>query len=327
MSTGTPIIARDVTVLYHPRRDRPRRGLRIPRPQRRRRSDAVVALDGVSCVIERGQAVGIIGPNGAGKSTLLRVLAGTLRPDEGSIAFGNVAPTLLSLGIGFNLQLSGHDNVYLGGLAAGHPRSRIDELFPEVVAFAGIGEAIERPVATYSSGMRSRLAFSIAMTFEAEVLLLDEVMAVGDADFRERAQEALERLQDRAGTVVMVTHSMGRVRETCDRAIWLDGGRLRMAGTAEDVVDAYLDTLAGPDEPSDVPTVEGAVVSRRPIEEWSIPERAMLVRRVLGGKSAADLAEETGLRSDEIDELASVFVKAGRRGLRRHARSGGDPDA
>lgn len=313
-TTGTPsaIVVKDVTVQYRPHRDRHDRGLRVPRLKRRRESDVVVALSEVTCEIEKGQVVGIIGSNGAGKSTLLRVMAGTLKPERGTVEFGGAVPTLLSLGIGFNTNLSGYDNIFLGGLAVGHPKSQIDELLPEIAEFSGIGEAIERPVATYSSGMRSRLAFSIAVTFEPEVLLLDEVMAVGDASFKTRAKEAMESLQDRAGTVVMVTHSMGRVTETCDTAIWLDGGQVRMTGAAEQVVEAYHESLSPPGTEPKKPT--------KPIDEWSIGEQAKLVRQVLAGKPTADLAENSGLSTVEIENLVSVFIKGGRRGLRRNSR-------
>ncbi|MEN8239365.1 MAG: ABC transporter ATP-binding protein [Actinomycetota bacterium] len=276
-------------------------------------------MDNVSCSIAKGEVVGIVGPNGAGKSTLLRVLAGTLRPNAGTVHFGGGVPTLLSLGVGFNPHLSGHDNVYLGGLAAGHPKAEISELLPGIADFAGIGEAIGRPVSTYSSGMRSRLAFAIAMTFEPEILLVDEVLAVGDQEFRERAKAAMEQLQSRAGTVVMVTHSLGRVTQSCSRAIWLDNGQIRYVGSATDTVDAYLDSLSG--------SAAHTGIDSRSTDDWTVADQAKLVRRLLAGESASDLAEATGIGRLEIERKAKVFVQAGRKGLRRDTRLGPDEEA
>lgn len=290
------------------------------RPKRRKDSDAVVALDDVSCVIEKGQVVGIIGSNGAGKSTLLRVLAGTLRPDSGTIQYGGAMPTLLALGVGFNPQLSGHDNIYLAGLAAGHSRTKVDSLYPEITDFAGIGEAIARPVATYSSGMRSRLTFAIAMTFEPEVLLIDELMAVGDANFRKRAQNAMNDLQSHAGTVVIVTHSMDRVTDSCDAAIWMDKGQVQMVGAAPDVVGAYAASLITDDEKD--------LASDRAMHEWPIGEQERVVRQVLGGqKTRREIVQEYGVPRPEIDRVVAAYAKAGRRGLRRHAREAAEGTA
>ncbi len=151
--------------------------------------------------------------------------------------------TLIQIGVGFNLQLSGHRNVYLGGLAAGLRKSDIDAMYDDIVEYAELGEAMDRPLKTYSSGMFSRLAFSIAMHLDPEILLLDEVLAVGDLAFREKSMQAMEDLLDRAGTIVYVSHALPSVAEFCDRAIWLERGRIRERGEAEEVVTAYRRTV------------------------------------------------------------------------------------
>ncbi len=199
----------------------------------------VVALDDVSFQVERGEAFGIVGANGAGKSTLLRVMARTLKPNTGRVVVNGKTSTLLQLGVGFNPQLSGARNVYLGGLAAGLTRREIDAVYDDIVAFAELNEAIDRPMKTYSSGMFSRLAFSVSMHLDPDVLLLDEVLAVGDAGFRAKSMGVMRELLDQSGTIVFVSHSLSSVAEFCDRALWLESGIVKTIGPAEEVVDAY----------------------------------------------------------------------------------------
>jgi ABC-type polysaccharide/polyol phosphate transport system ATPase subunit len=210
---------------------------------RRRTAEDVVALDHVSFTVNPGEAFGVVGRNGAGKSTLLKCLAGTLRPNEGKVVVNGKTSTLLQLGVGFNPELTGQRNIYLGGLAAGMRKREIDERFGEIVEYAELGDAIHRAVKTYSSGMFSRLAFSVAMHLEPEVLLLDEILAVGDEGFREKSMQAMQNLLGRAGTIVFVSHSLVSVEEFCDRAIWLDEGHILREGPSHDVVEAYRESV------------------------------------------------------------------------------------
>ena len=229
----------DVSVRFRPYVDRkPTLRRSLARFRQRERAE-VVALDGVTFEVEPGEAFGIIGRNGAGKSTLLRVLAGTLRPNEGSVTVRGVTSTLLQLGVGFNPELSGHRNIYLGGLAAGLRVAEIDRMFDSIVDYAELRPAIDRPVKTYSSGMFSRLAFSIGMHLKPDILLLDEVLAVGDESFRKKSLAAMRDLLDRAGTIVFVSHALSSVAEFCDRAMWLDQGSVRLIGPASEVVERY----------------------------------------------------------------------------------------
>jgi ABC-type polysaccharide/polyol phosphate transport system ATPase subunit len=298
------LIAEDIHVRFRPYAERVPTARRSIARLRHRETREVIALDGVSCTVKRGEAVAVVGKNGAGKSTLLRVLAGTLLPDSGTIEVRGQSPTLLQLGVGFNPKLSGKDNVYLGSLALGHRRAEIDKLYPQVEEFSELGDALDRPVNTYSTGMRSRLAFAVAMTLEPETLLLDEILAVGDAAFREKSMGALQDLVDRAGTVMLVTHSLAQARRLCDTAIWLDAGRIQLVGPADDVIAAYHAATA-PDV--ELPTADGG--------GWNAKQRTRVVRRVMAGHSPAAVAMETGLTAEEIIGWRRRFVEGGRKAL------------
>jgi ABC-type polysaccharide/polyol phosphate transport system ATPase subunit len=239
------IIAEGVTVRFRPFADRKPTLRRAIGSREHRRVEEIVAVDDLNLVIKKGEAFGVIGRNGAGKSTLLRVLAKTLKPDEGTIRTYGKTSTLLSLGLGFNPQLSGRRNVYLGGLAAGLRKREIDERFDDIVAYAELEHAIDRPVKTYSSGMFSRLAFSVGMSLEPNIILLDEVLAVGDEAFRRKSSKSMKGLLARAGTIVFVSHALPQVASFCDRAAWMEHGKIRMLGEAEEVVKAYKRDAVG----------------------------------------------------------------------------------
>ena len=235
------ILVENVTVRFRPYIDKKPTLRRSIANLRNRAVEEVVALDDVSFRVEKGEAFGIIGRNGAGKSTLLRVMARTLRPNSGKVVVNGRASTLLQLGVGMNPELSGARNIYLGGLAAGLRKAEVEAIFDDIVEYAGLGDAIHRPVKTYSSGMFSRLAFSVSMHLNPDILLLDEVLAVGDAEFREKSMKTMRQLLDRAGTIVFVSHSLNQVADFCDRAMWLERGRVRQIGDAEEVVAAYVE--------------------------------------------------------------------------------------
>lgn len=203
--------------------------------------DAVHALRDVSFEVRRGEAFGIIGPNGAGKSTLMRVVGQTLKPDGGTLDVRGATSTLLQLGVGFNPQLDGSRNIVLGLLATGLSMREIEAIHDQIVDYSELGDAIHRPLTTYSRGMQSRLAFAIATFNAADILLVDEVLAVGDESFKQKSLATMRQLLENAGTIVMVSHALGTVQEFCDRVMWLEEGSVRQIGEASAVVGAYRD--------------------------------------------------------------------------------------
>jgi ABC-type polysaccharide/polyol phosphate transport system ATPase subunit len=183
----------------------------------------------------------VIGANGAGKSTLCLALAGILRPDSGVVRAHGKVSCLLSLGAGFAKDLTGRQNIYVNGSLLGLNRDEVGDRVADIVAFSGLKDAIDNPVGTYSTGMRARLSFSIATTIEPEILLLDEAMGGGDQEFRHRAKRRMGHLIKRAGTIVLVSHSMGIIESLCSQVLWLDKGMVRMIGPTDEVVKAYLE--------------------------------------------------------------------------------------
>jgi ABC-type polysaccharide/polyol phosphate transport system ATPase subunit len=203
------------------------------------------AVRDVSFELERGTTLGLIGRNGSGKSTLLKTLARILHPDEGRITMNGRVASLLEVGSGFHPELSGRENIYLNGSILGMKKREIDERFDEIVEFSEVRKFLDQPVKNYSSGMYVRLGFSVAVHVDPDILVVDEVLAVGDAAFRAKSKRKFEEFKDGGRTIILVSHSMGQVTELCDRVIWLDGGRVRMDGPPEDVVAAYLREVEG----------------------------------------------------------------------------------
>jgi ABC-2 type transport system ATP-binding protein len=197
------------------------------------------ALRHVSFDIERGETFGIIGPNGSGKSTLLKCLSKILRPEEGRIEVRGAMSSLLELGAGFHPELSGRENVYLNAAILGLTRKQVDARFDEIVDFAGLERFIDMPVKNYSSGMYVRLGFAVAINVDPEILLIDEVLAVGDETFQRKSAEKISEFRDSERTVVIVSHGLGQVRSLCDRVAWIEAGKVVKVGPAPEVVDAY----------------------------------------------------------------------------------------
>lgn len=211
--------------------------------RRKRTVREIQALRGVTFDVRQGQVMGVVGANGAGKSTLMRTVAGILAPTQGRVdIFGRVS-TLLALGVGFNRALSGKDNVVLGGLAAGLTRREIAEKYEEITAFAELGDFMDLPMKTYSSGMFSRLAFAVAVHMDPDILIIDEALSAGDAHFKKKAQAKMEEVVAQAGTMLVVSHALGVIKEMCDEAVWLHQGRLIRQGEPQEIIDAYTNFL------------------------------------------------------------------------------------
>ena len=197
------------------------------------------ALRNVSFQLEDGESLAIVGSNGAGKSTLLSLAAGLTLPDEGQVRVNGRIAALLELGSGFHPDLTGAENLVLNAALLGLSKRKTNELFDRIVEFSGIGDFIDDPLRTYSSGMVMRLAFSIAIQCEPDILLIDEVLAVGDASFQEKSREALVALRRAGKSMLFVSHSPASVRHMCDRAVWIDHGAVMMDGSVQNVLDAY----------------------------------------------------------------------------------------
>ena len=197
------------------------------------------ALEDVSFTLQRGQRLGVIGRNGAGKSTLLRTLAGIIEPDRGRIARTTASCQLLSLSVGFMHHLSGRDNAILSGMMLGLRRRDIGARLPRIREFSELGDFFDQPISSYSTGMLMRLGFSIALQVEPDVLLIDEVLAVGDTEFQEKSGAALRERIHGGTTVVFVSHGDAQIRQVCDRAVWIEHGRSVMEGAVDDVLAAY----------------------------------------------------------------------------------------
>jgi ABC-type polysaccharide/polyol phosphate transport system ATPase subunit len=203
----------------------------------------IEAVKGVSLEIPRGSVVGIMGANGAGKSTLVRTMAGILPPTSGRIEVQGRVSTLLALGVGFNKDLTGRQNVTLGGLAAGLSRGQLAEKYDDIVKFAELEEFMDMPMRTYSSGMYGRLGFSVAVNMEPDILLIDEALSVGDARFRKKSARKMKQLCSQARTIVLVSHALGTIQDLCDVGVWMHQGELQMVGEPQAVIDAYTQFL------------------------------------------------------------------------------------
>ena len=206
--------------------------------------DEFWALRDISFSLEKGDRLGILGMNGAGKSTLLKVIAGVFKPTMGKVTRRGKLVPLLELGAGFDQQYTGRENIYLYGAVLGHSKEFIDSKYDEIVEFSGLDKFIDVPLKNYSSGMKSRLGFSIATIVEPEILILDEVLSVGDAKFRKKSEKKIIGMMDQGVTVLFVSHSLKQVRRICNKAIILDHGRMVASGDADEISDFYEKMLA-----------------------------------------------------------------------------------
>jgi teichoic acid transport system ATP-binding protein len=223
-----------------------------------RKVKLIHAVRGISLDVPHGSILGIIGANGAGKSTLMRAMAGILPPTSGQVVVNGRISTLLALGVGFNGQLSGRDNVILGGLAAGLTRKQVNERFKDIADWAELDEFIDMPMKSYSSGMYGRLAFAVSTHLEPDVLLIDEALSTGDAHFRRKSYDKMQELVGQARTIVIVSHGIGAIREMCDDCIWIHKGEIVRHGSPDEVSAEYLEFQGVPPEPKKDDTIDAA---------------------------------------------------------------------
>ena len=209
--------------------------------QRRIKQRDFWALKGINFSVKQGETFGLIGPNGAGKSTTLKLVARVFRPTTGRVVVRGIVAPLLEFGAGFHPELTGSENIYLNGAVMGFTRREMEAKFDRIVEFAELGDFIDVPVRTYSSGMRGRLGFAVATDVDADILIIDEVLSVGDEAFRRKSYKRLDEFRRKGVTTVLVSHNMDMVTKMCDRAAWLDHGQLIVIGEADQVVNAYLE--------------------------------------------------------------------------------------
>ena len=197
------------------------------------------AVDGLSFTVDKGETLGIIGHNGAGKSTTLKLISGILKPSEGNVkVYGNVVP-MLELGSGFDMELTGRENIFLNGAILGYSEEYLNEKLNEIIDFSELGQFIEAPLRTYSSGMLARLAFSVASVVDPEILIVDEILSVGDSDFQQKSHTRMMELMGGGTTVLFVSHSMEQIKLLCNRVLWIEHGKKIMLGPTDEVCNAY----------------------------------------------------------------------------------------
>ena len=210
---------------------------------KRNRHETRAVLDDISFSIKKGEAVGLIGKNGCGKSTTLKLLTKIIYPTSGTISVNGRVSALIELGAGFHPDMSGRENIYINAAIFGLTKKQIDAKLDDIIEFSGLGEFIDNPVRTYSSGMYMRLAFAVAINVEAEILFIDEILAVGDAAFQEKCFNKLIEIRDRGTTIVIVSHSLGQIEKFCSRSIWIKDGKIEMDGKPAEVHAKYLEWM------------------------------------------------------------------------------------
>ncbi|HXU21399.1 MAG TPA: ABC transporter ATP-binding protein [Verrucomicrobiae bacterium] len=239
--------------------------------------ETIWALQNVSFSIKRGEAVGIIGRNGAGKSTLLKILSRITNPTSGIVAVDGKVASLLEVGTGFHQELTGRENIYLNGSILGMAKKEVDRKLDAIVEFSGVAKFLDTPIKRYSSGMRLRLGFAVAAHLDPDILIVDEVLAVGDAEFQKKCLNTMENLRGGARTVLFVSHNLAAVENLCERCIWIDGGQIRMDGETRSVIEAYMGSVSGAgtvsSELEDVPNRRGSGKVRYRAVEFISPER------------------------------------------------------
>jgi ABC-type polysaccharide/polyol phosphate transport system ATPase subunit len=270
-----------------------------------RRHERFQALGDISLEIGRGEVVGIVGRNGAGKSTLLKIVAGTLAADSGRVAVDGRMSAILELGTGFHPDYTGRDNIVMGGLCLGMTRREIMAKQQEVADFSELGEFLDRPFRTYSSGMQARLCFSTALACEPSILVVDEALSVGDVRFQRKCFAHFEKLRSRGTTILLVSHDMNAVAQICDRAVWLERGRVVGVGPAKEVAENYLRAMLAPqgDAPAKAPAQAAATLGGDIAPEMRYGSGAAIIESV-------EVVDARGSRADLLRPRASYTLRA-----------------
>ena len=265
------------------------KGRRVAEPER-----TFQALQDVSVEIPQGATIGIIGSNGSGKSTLLKLIAGLHRPNSGSVDVNGRISALIELGAGFHPEFTGRENVFINGIILGLTRREIYEKFDDIVRFAELEEFIDNPVKTYSSGMYMRLAFAVAVAVEPEVLLIDEILSVGDANFQRKCQNKMNAFKADGKTIVIVTHDFGALERYCDKVLWLDHGQLQAFGDVQSVMTMYLEHVADQQRENLLLTHDDESLKSRKRKRWGSSEAEITSVELFNGKRQPCYLYKTG---------------------------------
>jgi lipopolysaccharide transport system ATP-binding protein len=277
--------------------------------------ESIAALEAVDFAVHQGEAFGVIGGNGSGKSTLLKLVAGMLKPTTGRIAVAGRVAALIELGAGFHPEISGRENVFINGAVLGLTRKQIERRYAEIVEFSGLGDFMEEPVKNYSSGMYVRLGFAVAIYTEPDVLLVDEVLAVGDEAFAHRCLRRIEEFLASGKTLLLVSHSLDLVEGVCDRVLWLDNGRQRLVGEPRRVIDAYRQEVAareGEEHREDKQRRERAGEAVSEELRWGSREAEIVAVRLLAGAPGVAGVEERYHVTTGEDVIFEIRARAAR---------------
>jgi ABC-type polysaccharide/polyol phosphate transport system ATPase subunit len=267
---------------------------------------SVTALKNVAFAVDRGEAFGVIGRNGSGKSTLLKLMSGILKPTSGTVRVNGRIAALIELGAGFHPEITGRENIYINGIMLGLNRKEIDERFDRIVEFSGIRDFIDQPVKTYSSGMYVRLGFAVAVHVDPDILLIDEVLSVGDEEFSAKCVAKIQEMKYRGVTLVFVTHQLDQVRHLCDRAMWLDRGEIRSIGDPVRVVDEYLQEVS-----TGLPRAIGATTDAPPEAAEPAPPKPPEPTEEERWGSGEVVLKRVALTDDKGRELVALGPGAG----------------
>ena len=267
------------------------------------------ALEGISLDVHKGECVGIIGTNGSGKSTLLKIITGVLSPTTGSVTVNGKISALLELGAGFNMEYTGIENIYLNGTMLGFSREEMTAKLDDIINFAEIGDFINQPCKTYSSGMFARLAFAVAINVDADILLIDEILAVGDANYQAKCFNKLREIKAEGTTIVIVSHSLGQIEQICDRSIWIKNGLIEAEGTPKDVHLKYLDYMNQERmEQAEKEQLRQAKLEREQMEKKKEEERIKKERAKVNSRYGSEDARFTDIHMyNEAGEESRIF--------------------
>lgn len=265
-----------------------------------------IAVDGISLTIRHGERLGIIGRNGAGKSTLLHMIAGLSSPTSGFIEINGKVTSVMTLGVGVRDDLSGRENIYIDGEIQGRARHEVEQVIDQIIAFADLGEFIDLPVRTYSTGMKARLAFSMISHIDPEILIIDEALSVGDASFSIKATARIMEICARGKIVIIVSHGMGSIKSICNRCLWMENGRVIMDGSPESVTKAYIDSVRAADEAQLMETFRKFIGVRSMHAGWAVKQVAIFNGESGEQRSLLEAGQPTRFEIRAITSVAEV---------------------